>query len=98
MNNIIVYCEVKDDGKIADVSLELCSKARHLADRLNVNVDAAVIGNNLKGLENELFTHGVNTVFCLEDKRLAFYQTLPHFSAMTKLIEREKVHPILHPA
>ena len=32
MNNIIVYCEVKDDGKIADVSLELCSKARHLAD------------------------------------------------------------------
>ena len=88
MNNIIVYCEVKDDGKIADVSLELCSKARHLADRLNVNVDAAVIGNNLKGLENELFTHGVNTVFVLEDSRLGFYQTLPHFSVMTKLIER----------
>jgi len=95
MNNIIVYCEVKDDGKIADVSLELCSKARHLADRLNVNVDAAVIGNNLKGIENELFTHGVNTVFCLEDSRLSFYQTLPHFSVMTKLIEREKPYSVL---
>ena len=81
MNNIIVYCEVKDDGKIADVSLELCSKARHLADRLKVDVEAAVIGNNLKGLENELFTHGVNTVFCLEDSRLGQREGAGRFAA-----------------
>jgi electron transfer flavoprotein alpha subunit len=95
MNNIFVYCELKDDGKVAEVSLELCSKARHLADRVKVDVEAVVIGNNLKGIENELFTHGVNNVFCLEDSRLSFYQTLPHFSVMTKLIEREKPYSVL---
>ena len=95
MNNIFVYCEVKDDGSIAEVSLELCSKARHLADRLNVNVEAVVIGNNLKGTEDRLYCHGVNTIFCLEDSRLSFYQTLPHFSVMTKLIEREKPYSVL---
>ena len=71
MNNIFVYCEVKDDGSIADVSLELCSKARHLADTLGVDVNAIVIGSDLNGLEESLYNHGVNTVFRVDDKRFA---------------------------
>ena len=31
-NNLIVYCEF-DDGHVADVSLELLTKGRQLADR-----------------------------------------------------------------
>lgn len=95
MNNIFVYCEVKDDGSIADVSLELCSKARHLADTLGVDVNAIVIGNDLNGLEESLYNHGVNTVFRVDDKRFAVYQTLPHFAVVTKILESEKPYAVL---
>lgn len=36
MNNIFVYIEL-EDGAIADVSLELLTKGRELADRLGVS-------------------------------------------------------------
>ncbi|MBS7357720.1 MAG: electron transfer flavoprotein subunit alpha/FixB family protein [Bacteroidales bacterium] len=95
MDNIFVYCEVKDDGSIADVSLELCSKARHLADTLGVDVNAIVIGSDLNGLEESLYNHGVNTVFRVDDKRFAVYQTLPHFAVVTKILESEKPYAVL---
>ena len=37
MNNIFVYCEI-EDGKVADVSLELLTKGRVLADTLRCDL------------------------------------------------------------
>ena len=89
MNNILVFCEVTEEQHIAEVSLELCSKARKLADRLNSRLDAIVIGNEINNIEGQLYPYGVDTIFYLEDSRLSFYQTLPFFSAVTKLIKEE---------
>ena len=60
-NNLIVYCEF-EDGKIADVSLELLTKGRVLADRLGVKLEAIVIGDKLDGIEKQLFPFGADTV------------------------------------
>ncbi len=49
-NNLIVYCEY-EDGKVADVSLELLTKGRVLADRLGVKLEAVVIGDKLDNIE-----------------------------------------------
>ena len=38
-NNLIVYCEF-EDGKVADVSLELLTKGRQLADKLGIKLEA----------------------------------------------------------
>ena len=54
MNNIFVICEI-DEGKIADVSLELLTKGRTLANKLNCKLEAVVLGNNLKGIETQIF-------------------------------------------
>ncbi|MDE5799704.1 MAG: electron transfer flavoprotein subunit alpha, partial [Paramuribaculum sp.] len=43
-NNLIVYCEF-DEGKVADVSLELLTKGRELATKLGVNLEAVVVGD-----------------------------------------------------
>ena len=51
MNNILVFCEISEEQQIAEVSLELCSKARKLADRLNARLDAIVIGNEIKNID-----------------------------------------------
>lgn len=83
-NNLIVYCEF-EDGKVADVSLELLTKGRQLADKLGIKLEAVVAGDNLEGIENQLFPYGVDTVYKFEDKRLYPYTSLPHSSILINL-------------
>lgn len=88
-NNLIVYCEF-DDGKVADVSLELLTKGRELATKLGVKLEAIVIGDNLAGVENQLFPYGVDTVYKVEDKRLYPYVSAPHASVLINLFKEIK--------
>jgi len=89
VNNIIVYCEIEDNA-IADVSLELLTKGRSLADELKCQLEAILIGHNLKDKEKEIFPYGVDTLFTAEEKRLYPYSTLPHASILSKLFEEVK--------
>lgn len=89
MNNVFVYCEL-NEGKIADVSLELMTKGRSLATQLGVKLNALIIGHNLKDIEKEVYPYGVDTVFVADDKRLSPYLTQPHTSITVKLFEQEK--------
>ena len=89
MNNVFVYCEL-DEGKIADVSFELLTKGRSLANQLNCKLEALLFGHNLKGFEKELFPYGVDVLYLADDKRLSPYSTLPHTSVMVNLFKEEK--------
>ena len=68
-NNIIVYLEY-EDGRVADVSLELLTKGRKLADELGVELQAVVAGDNLKEIEKQVMPYGVDTLYKVEDKRM----------------------------
>ena len=89
INNLIVYCEF-EDGKIADVSLELLTKGRVLADRLGVKLEALVIGDKLDGIEKQLFPFGADTVYKVEDKRLYPYTSNPHAAVLINLFKEIK--------
>ncbi|MDE7154340.1 MAG: electron transfer flavoprotein subunit alpha/FixB family protein [Muribaculaceae bacterium] len=88
-NNLIVYCEF-DEGKIADVSLELLTKGRQLASELGVKLEAIVIGDKLDGVEEQLFPYGVDTVYKVEDKRLYPYTSNPHAAVLINLFKEIK--------
>lgn len=83
-NNLIVYIEI-DEGRIADVSLELLTKGRSLATTRGIRLEALVIGHNLEGVENQLFPYGVDVVYKMDDPRLEPYTSLPHSSAVINL-------------
>ena len=85
-NNLIVYCEY-DDGRVADVSLELLTKGRVLANRLGVKLEAIVIGDKLDGVEEQLFPYGADVVYKMEDARLYPYTSNPHASALINLFK-----------
>ena len=85
-NNLIVYCEF-DEGKVADVSLELLTKGRELAKKLGVKLEALVIGDNLDGVEDQIFPYGADVVYKVEDKRLFPYISNPHASVLIKLFK-----------
>ena len=89
MNNIFVYCEI-EEGKIVDVSLELLSKGKSLAQELNCKLEAIVIGSELKNIENQIFKYGVDTIHIADDKKLYPYLTLPHASIVRGILKAEE--------
>lgn len=89
MNNIIVFCET-DNGKICDVSLELLTKGRELAQKLSCELEALLIGHNVKGLAEELYRYGAKTVHLAEDPRLEFFRTLPYSAITISLFKQIK--------
>ena len=50
MNNVFVYCETEGTS-VADVSLELLTKGRKLANQLGCQLEAIVAGSGLEGVE-----------------------------------------------
>ena len=88
-NNLIVYCEF-EDGKVADVSLELLTKGRQLAKDLGCKLEAIVIGDNLNGVEDQIFPYGADTVYKVEDKRLYPYTSNPHAAVLINLFREIK--------
>ncbi len=94
MNNIFVYIEL-EGNKVADVSLELLTKGRELANTLKVKLEAVVIGHEIKGLGKELAKYGADTVWVADDAIFAPFRTLPHTAVMCGLIEEEKPQIVL---
>ena len=61
MNNVFVYCEL-EGTTVADVSLELLTKGRKLANQLNCQLEAIVAGSGLEGIEKQVMPFGVDKV------------------------------------
>jgi len=89
MNNIFVFCEI-DEGKPADVSLELLTKGKTLANELKCGLEAVVIGYKLDGIEKEIGTYGADVIHLADDKRLEHYLTLPFTSIIVDLFTKEQ--------
>jgi electron transfer flavoprotein alpha subunit len=89
MNNIFVYLEI-EDGIVADVSLELLTKGRSLANQLKCKLEAIAIGSGLDGIGAQVFPYGVDILTLADDKRLSPYTSLPHTSILVKLFSEEK--------
>lgn len=94
MNNLFVYIET-EGRRVADVSLELLTKGRELADRLGVRLEAVVMGSGLAGLEEELAKYGADTVWVADDPIFAPFRTLPHTAVLTGLIKAEQPQIVL---
>ena len=98
MNSILVYIEINESGRAADVSLELCSKGRRLADRLGGQLEAIVAGSNIADIESQLYPYGVDTILYANDPRLSPYRTLPHFSIVDGIIRERQPEVVLYGA
>lgn len=93
--SVFVYCEITEEGHVADVSLELCSKGHKLAEELGVKLEAIAIGHNLKEIPNELAPYGVDIVHMADDKRLFPFLNMPHYKIVSKLLEEQQAYIVL---
>ncbi len=86
-NSVMVFIQ-QDDGTISEVSIELLSKARDLADQLKVNVTGVCIGDSVKDKAVELISYGADEIFVVEDKRLKDYTPMPYTKIMVDMIKK----------
>jgi len=87
MKSVFVYCEV-ENKKVAEISQELLSAGKRLAQKLGCPLEAMIFGNDLNNIENQIAPYGVDTLFIGDDKRLEPYRTLPHAALATEILKK----------
>ena len=90
MNNVFVYCEI-EGTTVAEVSQELLTKGRKLADELGVQLHAVVAGTGIKGkVEDQILPYGVDKLFVFDGEGLFPYTSAPHTDILVGLFKEEK--------
>ena len=90
MNNVYVYCEL-EGTQVAEVSQELLSKGRKLADTLGVKLEAVAAGSGITGkVEQQILPYGVDKLHIFDAPGLFPYTSLPHSSILINLFKQEE--------
>jgi hypothetical protein len=90
MNNVFVYCETEGPN-VLEVSQELLTKGRKLADKLGVDLHAIVAGSGIKGkVETQILPYGVDKLFVFEGNGLSPYTSAPHTDILVNLFKEER--------
>ena len=71
-NNILIIAE-QENGELDDVSLELTGAGRYIADELNGELCAVILGNDIGHFIQTLSEYRIDRVYCIENPLLAHY-------------------------
>ena len=90
MNNVFVYCEI-EGTTVQEVSQELLTKGRKLANELKVELHAIVAGTGIKGkVEDQILPYGVDKLFVFDGEGLFPYTSAPHTDILVNLFKEEQ--------
>lgn len=89
MNNVFVYLEI-EDATVIDVSLELLTKGRKLANQLDCQLEAVAAGHNLSDIAKQVLPFGVDKLHVFDAPGLFPYTSLPHSSILINLFKEEE--------
>jgi len=88
--NVFVNCEITEEKQIAEVSLELLSKGRKLAEQLGVQLEAILLTDKVGDAIDRINDFGVDRIHVAESPELFPYRTLPHFKLIKAIFEAEQ--------
>jgi len=97
LGEVWVFAE-QHGGRLEDTPLELMSKARHLADTLQVKMATVLLGDGVQKLASKLIKYGADKVYLVEDPLLGAYQTNSYAKVILDLIHRHKPQIVLYGA
>ena len=90
MNSVFVYIEI-EGCEVREVSQELLTKGRKLANELKVDLEAVVIGTGIKGkVEEQILPYGVDKLFVFDGDGLFPYTSAPHTDIVVNLFKEEQ--------
>jgi electron transfer flavoprotein alpha subunit len=77
-------------NKLMEVSYELCSEGRKLADELDTTLSAVILASEIKEEAKKLFAYGADHVYVVEDEELKDYRTETYTGVICDLINDVK--------
>jgi electron transfer flavoprotein alpha subunit len=83
------------NAQIADVSLELLSKGRKLANEIGGELKAVVLGENTTPICKETFKFGAQTAITIDAPALAEYRTMPYSRLLSDLVATRQPRIVL---
>ena len=90
MQAVFVYIEI-EGTTVVEVSQELLTKGRKLANELGVELHAVIAGTGIKGkVENQILPYGVDKLFVFDGEGLFPYTSKPHTDILVELFKREQ--------
>ncbi len=90
MNSVFVYIEL-EGTEVREVSQELLTKGRKLANELQVDLEAVAIGTNIRGkVEEQILPYGVDKLYVFDGEGLFPYTSAPHTDIVVNLFHEEK--------
>lgn len=84
-----VFAEQRE-GNLMNVSIELLGEGRKIADKLNTELTAILLGNNVNKLADRLVKYGADKVIYAESPLLEIYTTDGYTKTICNLIEERK--------
>jgi len=84
---VMIYGEVAE-GKLAAITTELLGCGRKLADDLEQELCAVLIGNDISGLAQEAIAFGADKVYVVDDPLLKDYQADSYVLILEKLAKQ----------
>jgi len=85
----------QSDGKAHSVSWELLGVGRTLAQDLEVELSAFILGSKVKALAEEAFGYGADRVYLIDDPILYHYRTATYLYGSISLIRKYKPEIVL---
>ena len=83
------------DNEVSGIALELLGKGKELAEKLETEVTAVLIGYKVKDLADKLAEYGADKVILVDDPELEVYRTEPYAHALASVINKYKPEIVL---
>jgi electron transfer flavoprotein alpha subunit len=96
-NEVWVFVEQRS-GKPAEVSFELLSKGRKLAEILKGTLKAVVIGSEMHKVARQTFQYGAKECLLVDHPELKDYKTVPYSRVMIELVSKYIPRVVLYGA
>ncbi len=93
-NEIWVFMEQRS-GKPADVSFELLSKGRKLAEKVGGTMKSVIIGQNIEPIARKTFQYGAREALVIDHPKLKEYKTLAYSRIMNELVDKYQPRIVL---
>jgi len=95
-NNILVFIEQRG-GKILPASFQLLALAGNLVAKTGGQVEACIIGHNVKDLAARVAEHGAKKVYLADDAEFNHYRASPFAAALCAAIDQSSPKTVLVP-
>jgi len=83
------------EGELEDITLELASAGKRVADKLNGNLSAVIFSEQIADMVNTLASHDISKIYVINDLPLREYSTEVYADTLYRFVQEQRPEIIL---